>query len=483
MLEVAKGIQKTAEFQSLLDKAADTQTNLRNKLDKTAKNLLLLQRTRNEMTSSFKDIRMSFNQFMDSVEEESITEMDMLLSFLQQKVKSDTDICLHYEKEIQKFLDDIKKVGNKCNEFAFQCFKRCARKLSSAKELLSSMENEDYQLKFIPDAGIQKFKSSLKLFGKFDIIPANLAPDYPYRIGKTQSHNVRTKEDKKICSIYGISQLPDRQVATVDYRSNKVHLMSSSVFSVISELALPPSPQDICTITGSELAVSVCAYKRNELHFINAAGGYLTHTRTQQLDHTCFAVACNNGQLYVGSEQAIYEYSLTGQKLKKIYENTSSEGMTVFRFAVSDDGNKIYVTNQSKNCLVTVNKSGYVLSELSGPELKHPCGVCVAGNGNVFVCGKKSKAVIQVDCEGKKKIATLVMLPFSDDNCFPLCLCFDRQIKELLLGQVKDSSVPGQLWSGYFNLAFLPFNYVQDLQDEQRTIQFRNGNLLVFKLK
>lgn len=153
--DVANGIQETSDFKSFLTIASNTYKNLRCTIDKREKNKNLLQTTRTQMTSSFSDIKKKLDQFIDNKETLTTVEMEKRLSILLRKIQFDTDTCSGFEKEIRSFLDDINNIGSQCDEFAFQCFKRYMRKLSSAEQLLSSMEDEDYLLKFTPDTRIQ----------------------------------------------------------------------------------------------------------------------------------------------------------------------------------------------------------------------------------------------------------------------------------------------------------------------------------------
>ncbi|KAH3749923.1 hypothetical protein DPMN_184438 [Dreissena polymorpha] len=70
-------------------------------------------------------------------------------------------------------------------------------------------------------------------------------------------------------------------------------------------------------------------------------------------------------------------------------------------------GDKIYVTNQHTHQLLTLAIDGTVISTFTDIDLKGPRGVHVTPRGQVLVCGDKSNALIQVDNEGKKKLATL----------------------------------------------------------------------------
>ena len=79
----------------------------------------------------------------------------------------------------------------------------------------------------------------------------------------------------------------------------------------------------------------------------------------------------------------------------------------VYKCAVNLMDDKIYVTNMGKHTLLTLTINGTVISTFSDIDLQDPRGVHVTPSGQVLVCGYASDTIIQVDSEGKKKLATL----------------------------------------------------------------------------
>lgn len=147
-------------------------------------------------------------------------------------------------------------------------------------------------------------------------------------------------------------------------------------------------------------------------------------------------IAYYNDQLFVGSNTALYVYSLSGKKIKKLYEDISG-GVTVNRFSLSVGGSIIYITKWDKNLLLTLDISRKQLSTITDSELQGPQGVCVADNSSVFVSGQNSHTILQVDKKGRRKITTLAT---QDDGVnLPQTLCYDRKTHTLLVGQVNDN--------------------------------------------
>ncbi|KAH3707255.1 hypothetical protein DPMN_066654 [Dreissena polymorpha] len=101
----------------------------------------------------------------------------------------------------------------------------------------------------------------------------------------------------------------------------------------------------------------------------------------------------------------------------------------VFTCAVSPAGDRIYVTNRGQHKLLTLAIDGTLISTFNYPELKYPRGVHVTPAGQVLVC--TSKNVIQVNREGKKKLATLLSQKDDDQT---LSICYNKYIDRITVG-------------------------------------------------
>lgn len=447
--DMAIGIHKKPEFKNFPAKAAVTQKKLTQVRDKRTNNTKLLQKARDGIKSSFKDLRKKIVQLVDNMEKRSLDEMERLLTSLESKVEADTSCCSQSLDKIQNMLTQMQKLGKDCETFAFECMKKCQEETIKAETLLVEIIEEDYQIKFIPDLQIEKYLSSLELLGTFCVTPylpttknsIKVPEDHIYTIEKKQAYNLRTVEDDESCVITGVCQLPDGNIAVTDWPNSKVKLLNSSTFSVLAQLNMPPNPCDICHTTGLQLAVALYEmsdgkFKRNEIHIVRAQNGGLSRERTIKLSHGCAGINYQAGKLYVSFRDALYTYNMSGQNLQKLYEDRSSDAF-VFRFCMSDDGNRIYMTSMIKEILLTLDNTGRQLSSLNHPDLKNPTGICMADNGTVFVCGFQTNSILQVDASGKKKMATVASE--TDGVNDPKSLYYNRQKQQLLVGLHDDN--------------------------------------------
>ncbi|KAH3717134.1 hypothetical protein DPMN_059913 [Dreissena polymorpha] len=106
---------------------------------------------------------------------------------------------------------------------------------------------------------------------------------------------------------------------------------------------------------------------------------------------------------------------------------------TVFKCAVSPSGDKIFITNSSHSKVLTLARDGTVLQTFTDPDLQHPRCIHVTALGQVLVCGVSSSTIIQLDGEGKKKLATLATK--RDGLNHPLSVFYNRSTASFIVGQ------------------------------------------------
>lgn len=261
--------------------------------------------------------------------------------------------------------------------------------------------------------------------------------DHIYKVIGRRTYDIKTKRDRVTCSISGICQLPDGQ--TVDQENCNLKLLSANTYTVQHDLdfKVPGFPDDICLTEGTEVAVTVFSYDYVwKVYIIKAENGKLYHTRNFDLDHVCAGIAYQNAKLYVGSFNAFYVYNLSGKKLQKIFEDNSSEDKIIPRFCCRNDGKRIYIIQNEKNCLLTLNNFGDPTFTHKNSWLKlptQPTDVCVTENGSVFVSAHHS--VLQVDSEGRRKMTKVVR--DNEMEYMAECMYYDRKSKSLLFGRYQ----------------------------------------------
>ncbi|KAH3749329.1 hypothetical protein DPMN_183825 [Dreissena polymorpha] len=105
---------------------------------------------------------------------------------------------------------------------------------------------------------------------------------------------------------------------------------------------------------------------------------------------------------------------------------------------MSPTGDKLYISNYSDDKLLTLARDGSVLATFTDPALQCPLGIHVTPAGQVLVSGWGSNTILQVDSEGKRKLATLAT--HEDGVESPRSVCYNRHTSSIIiLGCHKNS--------------------------------------------
>ncbi|KAH3794140.1 hypothetical protein DPMN_147671 [Dreissena polymorpha] len=119
--------------------------------------------------------------------------------------------------------------------------------------------------------------------------------------------------------------------------------------------------------------------------------------------------------------------------------------------AVNPNGDRIYLTNEEYNLLVTIASDGTLISEKNIHVLKRnlelaqpvPSGLHVTDNGQILVCGGMSdpNAIVRVNDNGKY-LATLATVVTGEDGVkSPASACYRNQYGALIVGMWNNDSI------------------------------------------
>ena len=443
--DVAKGFSRDKTFQAILSNIDKLMKQLKQLIARRTRNKESLIETCSEIILSIKATRQQLDEILNQLEMKTIEEMDRLMLSLNNTMKAQIDNCNGLYEEMNNIQDTIgERSGQISDTLAFISHKRCKEKICEAKNLLQSLVEEDYDMKFTPAEEIEQALTGLQVLGTMTITPELTAhpnltssetPEKVLGIQEMRRYNVKLQmENQGEISTNGMVLLESGNVVLIDNINNNVKLLNENRM-VIAQRRLLSSPHDICAVGNTRVAVTFSDWTKKEIQFLDTATGKIESQDKLKLKHSCYGIVHHDGKLYVSSHYAIFVHEMDGTQLKVLYENKSSK-YAIFRFAIADDAKTFYITNKNSNILMTLNEQGKLVATLADPDLKFPSGVCVAADGSVLVCCWESQTVLHVDSEGRKKLATIAR------NCegvlSPWCLCYDRKSSELLIGGYYD---------------------------------------------
>ncbi|KAH3698269.1 hypothetical protein DPMN_085788 [Dreissena polymorpha] len=233
--------------------------------------------------------------------------------------------------------------------------------------------------------------------------------------------------------------------------SNQTLALFDQQYRSISHTEISGTCTDICTIRPNEIAIALSnkpdssddgssgdeTSEMDTIHQVQLIGldkGQLIKDMVIHLTHLCIGIASYKDDLYVTSGTALYHYKMTGSLVEKIYED-KSDNRTVWKCAVGLHGDKIFVTNTNKDCLITLAMDGSVLSRLD--EIGCHTDIHVTPLGQVLVF-RYTQGIIQIDGDGRTIISKYEKISNID---FTVQSVFYNQMTQAIILTEQDDDI------------------------------------------
>ncbi|XP_052236955.1 uncharacterized protein LOC127848500 isoform X2 [Dreissena polymorpha] len=407
----------------------------------------------NEKQQEIREMRNKLNAALDELENTTLKELYEIKTTLQTSLKKGVDNCSRLNDELQLLGDAVNGLGDESKkELEFIAGRKCLDKIQEAESYLKEnpvtvQRSMVFQANTDIVQDLSKHSSLWRFVDSKQSPKKEMNPDQVLTVKSKSYFNVKIASDKKqTCYISGICILPSGETIVADYNNKRVKLLDKHYNIVSSDLEVDSNPQDICQISLSQVAIIFV----NSVQFINVINGKLVighllkgYDDTRELPHATLGINYHQGDLYITSGTALYHYTLTQygklwKHKKSLYEDTRG-GITVYKCAFSPDGDLIFVLNFAQNKLITLTIDGTLISKFTDPELQGPKGVHVTPTGQVLVCGISSHTVIQVDREGKKKLATLASE--NDGLRYPVSVCYNTNTDQMSVGLFASNNI------------------------------------------
>ncbi|WAR12012.1 hypothetical protein MAR_026192, partial [Mya arenaria] len=286
--DLAKDVYKMADFKQLPSKVAKITTSLNQVREVRKKNQGSLKTSGKSMLTKIKDLRKSLNQLLDKLEKRTVKQMDSVLADLDDTLQKDIDFCTLIHDQLKALMDTIQSQGKDDESSSYIGFRKCEEKMAEANSLLQVMSTKpELTATFQPDTRVTQLLSDMHSLGKLQGNQETLTghqmsnmksseqirplPDISrvFTVKNKSTFNVNIKQDTVSCYIVGITELSSGEIILVDTRNNRVKILNRE-YKVIAKYDVPHKPQDICHVTGNQVAVAVNRdYPvRHEVHFL-----------------------------------------------------------------------------------------------------------------------------------------------------------------------------------------------------------------------
>ncbi|KAH3793594.1 hypothetical protein DPMN_147108 [Dreissena polymorpha] len=389
-------------------------------------NIKSLKASYEQICEEILDERRKINENLDRLQQNTMRELESIHERLNNSIDDDTKRCLECISKLKIYGAKLK--DNMLPERTFITLRKCIDQIAAADSLLKSMiKNDGTDIKFQPNRELIQCHADCTDLGK--IIKCD--PNKIVSIEDKSEYNVRTASDKYKCSITGICTTSNGDLVIADCYNNCVKLLNQA-YKVIDQVQLPPTLWSMCNISSFEMAVTVSSYisdALNAIYLLGVDGGKIIRKQVLKMNHVCYGIAHVDAEVFVTSGSALYEYTMDGRLVKKLYEDSTKRNR-VLGVGVSPDGKMIYVTDLSNGMLRTLTRDGTVTATFQDPAFKHGMfidNIHVAATGQVFVFVDNS--ISQVDTVGKT-----ILNAISVDIAGSASVYFNEETSKLIVG-------------------------------------------------
>ncbi|KAH3721982.1 hypothetical protein DPMN_064931 [Dreissena polymorpha] len=239
-------------------------------------------------------------------------ELDAIRTAHHSSLKKDVEKCNKLSDELKELIEAVQDLEGKDKaELAFIASKKSHSKIQESESFLKETSVAvDRSFSFQPNTDIVQYLSKQVGLG-------NIAhPNHVLTVSQSNEFDLSILSD--LCVI------ANNRIIVTDYLLKRVKLLDQN-YKVINQLDMPHYVRDMCKISSNEVAVTLFEGDRNLVQFICVNNGQLVKGKQLQFQHKCAGIAHHEGKLFVTSRTALYQYSLSGELLKKYLEDTSSD--------------------------------------------------------------------------------------------------------------------------------------------------------------
>ncbi|KAH3832252.1 hypothetical protein DPMN_105533, partial [Dreissena polymorpha] len=322
----SQAFHDAGEFHKICATITNVQQELKTAIDDTQEFLKKLQGSYDKAYDEIKVFRQKINDILDELERSTIYSLETLLQTMKQSLKTDTDKCSKATNGLKKISDAITNIKTDQNDLSFIAYQRASEMVSHADNILKELTvHRSTVVTFKSNPSIDETLSGFRCLGDIKCAEKQLENNKNtiLKCSNKSLYDIRSASDNVTCEIRGIWELPGGEILIADNNNKRVKLLDTQ-YKVVTHTDCWSHPWDMCSISPTEVAVTVGVYARiNTVQFLIVNNRQIVKGRELKIIHNCHGIAHFNGSLFITSLTALYQYTLAGQLVKKIYEDTS----------------------------------------------------------------------------------------------------------------------------------------------------------------
>ncbi|XP_060602580.1 uncharacterized protein LOC132755701 [Ruditapes philippinarum] len=366
-------------------------------VSKAAQNLDL---SHAKVVEDIKVFRKEINECLDRMETQILKETDTTVKNAKCKQETVLNACLEITEELEcshSLLIALRE-ENKQNKLFIE-MKNAEKRLSilTDKEVQVSDANETIKcIQFTRNTSLLDRLKNENEFGKL-LTCVQPSSDKTLNLQYDDTLNVKYKSDKKECNITGIAMIAPMKIIVADNYNNSIKMIDVETKSVITETILSSQPNDVITIPGNKLAVTLTNEKCIQL--LSHTEAELSLDRRIAVGEYCNGVAyCQNK--YVVSCWASKKIIIINHEGDILNDRGSlARFYGPVRVSVSNDEKFLYISDtdsENNGKVVQIDWEGNVKSISNDSECKVPFGLQMLEDDTALVCYGDSNTILRL---------------------------------------------------------------------------------------
>ncbi|KAH3799332.1 hypothetical protein DPMN_152939 [Dreissena polymorpha] len=273
-------------------------------------------------------LRRQISETFDRLQQETIRKLEQLHSSLKISLENESKQCVEFISKLKEY--DIYCSENICSERSFIINKKCLDQAASADSFLRKQIKNAY-IEFQHNKDLKQYLDSCTELGNITIHEAPqrncVDPNRVVSVKDQSQFKVQSTTDGHVCFITGICEAFNGEIIIADANNQCVKLLDQA-FNLIEQLQLPASPHFISKISPNELVVA-CGQSRcvRQIHFLRVDKGRIVKRNNIELEQDCHGMAIHQGDLFVTTSTVVWQLTMEGRLVKKLYEEKSRHFM------------------------------------------------------------------------------------------------------------------------------------------------------------
>ncbi|XP_069108982.1 LOW QUALITY PROTEIN: uncharacterized protein [Argopecten irradians] len=370
-----------------------------------------MQQCQENDLKSISDLRQNFISYLDQKQDELTQDLTSKYKAEKAKVDISRQKCSRLMAAIQNTKDASRTAAQTVDHIEMiQLFHRGQTEIAAYNDLIVNISSsKSVTIKHDIDTNLATIDQSSPLsLGRILVEeqPCSL-PDGVDRISnhttlsnnrvtKVKTLNITVPTDKTYCTAHGVVLMENRNIVISDHQNDCLKLFSSEG-KCLDVLNIGGWPHDLCLMNNRKVAVAVSNIKVG-IHVVNVHQSTLTLSNVIKTPHGCYGISFIDGKFMVSTPKDIYRVGMDG-KTAKVHSFSNSchhlvccpvRNLTYASILTSKDAIVTKLSSSGQTCVMEV---GVVDGGM---------GIDVDNDGNLYVCGQKSKNVVQISACGTR---------------------------------------------------------------------------------